>query len=93
MFEVSPEVAEAINWAVGALGVPLVAWLIKVLKISKGKASFSLSLAVAVLISIGVHFALGNVDLSDFSVAALLPLLGSVYAGMQIAYNLLKPRE
>lgn len=81
---------EALYWLVGAVGVPLVQWLKRILG-AQGKNAVWLTVAVAVILSIASLFLSQELALSDFTLVNLAAVFGQVLAAATLAYKLLLP--
>ena len=80
---------QAIYWLAGGIGVPLIQWLKKTLKI-EGKSAMWLTVGVSVLIAIGALVFSDEVEPGDLTPAGVFAVFGQVLAAATIAYKFLK---
>jgi len=79
---------QAVYWLVGALGVPLINWLKKELRVA-GKAAVWLTLGVSVVLGAAALLLSQELSWADFTPENLLGVIGQVLAAATLAYKLL----
>lgn len=79
---------QAIYWLAGGIGVPLIQWLKKALKI-EGKSAMWLTVGISVVLAAAALFISQEISPGDFTSGNILAVFGQVLAAATLAYKFL----
>ena len=79
---------QAINWLAGGIGVPLIQWLKKALKV-EGKSAMWLTVGISVALAVAALFISQEISPVDFTPENILAVFGQVLAAATLAYKFL----